>query len=235
MEAASQAARSTPLFRTQRDNRSIYRILKEKGVSPTLTQAIIAGDIAEVKALINNGADVNIVESSGRTPLRVAITYHDEKAASVLLDAGADPSKPSFNRLYVIPRSEAPISLLADECLNMARNDNRRGDSKRRAECDKHLYRLLRAHGASPTLVQAIALDDSGEANKMIAHNADMNVGDDGHGSALAVAVEMNNRPMVMQLLAAGADAKRGDARNMSAIQVASTKHDKAMLQLLRH
>lgn len=47
--------------------------------------------IQTIQFLIDNGADVNITNSNGKTPLHIACEKGEYKGAMILLDAGADP------------------------------------------------------------------------------------------------------------------------------------------------
>jgi hypothetical protein len=45
-----------------------------------------------IRALLKKGADPNIRDSNGYTPLRQSVMWHNKKATRVLLEAGADPN-----------------------------------------------------------------------------------------------------------------------------------------------
>ncbi len=62
-----------------------------------------------VKFLINNGADVNLVDKTGSTPLMLAVSGSDISIVTMLLSAGAN--------------SEA-VNLNGDTAISLAVNDD---------------------------------------------------------------------------------------------------------------
>jgi len=94
----------TPLaIAKQRGHTEIVELLKKHGaiedtaaVSPetettsSLHEAIVAGDIDEIKRLIDEGADVNAKDESGYTALYYAIWNEDKALIELLVSKGAD-------------------------------------------------------------------------------------------------------------------------------------------------
>src|SRR5690242_10531791 len=58
----------------------------------SLFDAVAAGDLARVEALLAGGADPNPFDAEGRTPLTVAAENGHEALVQALLVGGADPS-----------------------------------------------------------------------------------------------------------------------------------------------
>ncbi|EPX57971.1 Ankyrin repeat protein [Cystobacter fuscus DSM 2262] len=58
----------------------------------SLFDAVVAGDVSRVEALLAGGADPNPFDAEGRTPLMLAAERGEEPLARVLLAGGADPS-----------------------------------------------------------------------------------------------------------------------------------------------
>ncbi len=56
----------------------------------SLHDAVASGDLAEVKRLINKGADVNAEDSMGLTPLHMAAGMGRKGAVELLISKGAD-------------------------------------------------------------------------------------------------------------------------------------------------
>jgi hypothetical protein len=56
----------------------------------TLHDAVIGGDVNEVKSLLSNGADINQKNRMGGTPLHTAITNRQKAIAEMLIARGAD-------------------------------------------------------------------------------------------------------------------------------------------------
>ncbi|MGI9297669.1 MAG: ankyrin repeat domain-containing protein [Gammaproteobacteria bacterium] len=68
-----------------------------------LFAAFKAGDVAEVKRLLDAGADPNAANKNGLTALMLAVLREYAEVVKMLLSAGADPnaSKPGFNALHL--------------------------------------------------------------------------------------------------------------------------------------
>jgi uncharacterized protein len=58
----------------------------------TLLQAVLLRDRSAVERFIADGADVNVTEDDGTTPLMRAVHGHSPEIAKLLIDAGADVS-----------------------------------------------------------------------------------------------------------------------------------------------
>lgn len=59
--------------------------------------AIRNGNLAIIKLLLDNHADVHVDTAIGNTPLHLAVYYNHHQAAELLLKAGADVNKPNAN------------------------------------------------------------------------------------------------------------------------------------------
>ena len=57
-----------------------------------LIRAVVDANADQVKQLIDLGADVNLRDEEGRTPLILAVQYHQPDVIDMLLLAGADPT-----------------------------------------------------------------------------------------------------------------------------------------------
>src|SRR5437867_4217380 len=56
-----------------------------------VADAAMRGDAAAVRALLREGADVNIAEGDGMTALHFAAEHGDPEVAALLLESGANP------------------------------------------------------------------------------------------------------------------------------------------------
>ena len=66
---------------------------KHDGCAP-LHFAAMTGNVAHVTALCEKGADVNVLEVHGQTPVFTAMIKNHEKVVRTLIEAGADITKP---------------------------------------------------------------------------------------------------------------------------------------------
>ena len=78
-------------------------------MSQQLIDKCAEGDTAAVKALINEGVDVNYRGTHGNTPLGYSAYNGHGEIALLLLDAGADPNIPAFD-------GWSPLALAVYEC-----------------------------------------------------------------------------------------------------------------------
>jgi hypothetical protein len=74
--------------------------------SLSLLQAVTSRDEGAVKALLSEGADVNVRNNSGQTPLILAIVSGQDHLLTLLLEAGADPSLRDHTQLNAVDWAE---------------------------------------------------------------------------------------------------------------------------------
>lgn len=72
---------------------AVMAVDSEFMVAAQLLSAARNGDITQVQSLVNNGADVNFVDSTGLSIVCTALMNNDVKAAQILQMYGADASK----------------------------------------------------------------------------------------------------------------------------------------------
>lgn len=189
------------------DDATIKRVL-EKGVNiivrkkrgrrktvegPALHWAVIRGDEALAVLLLENGAEVNAVNSNGETALHIAVAMCHEGMVSLLLGKGADrftkdirAGVPLDNA--ICPRTPYPskvvMLLLADTDVNF-------------------LYR----NGLKPIhLVALYSNDDAAEFDSLLAKGASFTDRCNTGETALHFAAERGNEKIVRLLVDKGAD-----------------------------
>ena len=160
--------------------------------TPGLLQALNNGDIAAVRALARNAAEINRAEADGTTPLHVAVLRNDSERIDVLLRAGANVK--TSTRYGVTPLYLA--------CVN--------GNAS--------VIEKLLAAGADPnsalpegeTALMTAARTGTVPAIKtLLAHGASVNAKEGWKGqTALMWAVAENNAEAAKVLIDAGADIK---------------------------
>lgn len=112
-------------------------------VTPFISAAA-RGDVSELGRLLEEGADINGQNENGWTALKQAVVNNEQAAAQFLLEAGAKPNIPSFDK------KTCPIH-------NAVRNKN------------TELVGLLLRHGARVDVIDAdgkLPLDYANETNQ---------------------------------------------------------------------
>jgi ankyrin repeat protein len=154
------------------------------------------GDCVEYddfKFLLSKGADPDVQNSKGETPLHVASKYPDWRPVKWLLESGADPNSTD-------KEGETPIEKQAEE--------------------DYFGYRLahLRKHGAKTTkfstdIVNAARYGDTAKVEEFLQSGVGVNTKDDSERTALHYAGQHGDKALVLLLLAYDADVNARDDR----------------------
>ncbi len=158
-----------------------------------ISDAAKNSDIARVKALLAQKADVNGAQGDGMTALHWAAFRDDAEMTQMLLKAGANVK--ATTRIGSIP----PLSLAAKngnpEIIEALLNAGAGANDKT-------------ATGA--TVLMAAALSGNAEAVKvLIAHGADVNARENANGQTALMFAAWENRPEVIKaLVSKGADLK---------------------------
>lgn len=92
-----------------------------------LVHAVIHNRIDLIKVLVHSGANLNLLDSSGASPLAYAVDFHDEKMTQALLDAKADPNFSAKNKLtpLIISAQDNQLSLVKILISSKAIIDNK--------------------------------------------------------------------------------------------------------------
>ncbi len=162
------------------------------GVSP-IADAAMQADVAAVRALIGQGADVNAAEGDGMTALHWAAERGSQELATVLLRAGADPRAETrigrHTPLHVAAKNGNPavVRLLVDAGADV---------------------RALTTTGAAP-LHFAAASGNAEAVAILLDKGADVNVREPQWGQTpLMFAAAAGRTAVVRSLLARGADMR---------------------------
>ena len=140
--------------------------LKGPGGSTPLMYAVLYGDVATVRQLIEHGADVNASNDAGATALMWAM--EDPDKVRLLLDHGADPNATSVDNRTPLAialgtrGSLAVVKLLLDHRANLDAKNYRGRSLFARAGGDEAVLHTLMDHGVKleqlgPALGSAIA------------------------------------------------------------------------------
>jgi len=204
-----------------------------------------------IRALLNAGADVNVVDQHERDPLLSwAILTSRRETARLLLERGARVDiagrfGASALHLAAMKHDSDLVQLLLERgALVNAKNDD--GDTPlhwaaRNSQTPN--MRLLMAHGSDinaldaigePPLVEAICYGNADCVKLLLARGALVNTKDSGGDTPLAYAVERNNTEYVRLLLARGANANSQDIHGSTPLQDAYQLHNTAIIKMLK-
>jgi len=97
-------------------------IVKPVEVSP-LCNAVITGNIEEVKRLLNNGVDVN-AKSNGMMPIHYAAKYNRVEIIKTLITAGSEIHKPCDKGYTALRHAQKTKAVDAELFLKRFKNKN---------------------------------------------------------------------------------------------------------------
>lgn len=169
-------------------------------VAGSLSDAVVAGDVARAQALIEAGADLDQPVALGLTPLMQAANREDVEMVHLLLDAGAD-----LNATGLAGMTALHVAVRADSAEVVAALFERGADPKRRSTGGMDAVAYAAASGA----VKVIDLF----ADLGLDFDAPSEVTSGGHGhprdfgsTPLGLAVRAGQVEAVERLLQRGAD-----------------------------
>ena len=212
------------LMRFAIKNKECYQALRQYGFLAMLHEAIQAGDAADVKVQLDQGADVNGMDRDGQTPLIAALQTRNFAIAKLLISRGADVNE--MTQYGQTPLIEA-LQYGYDEIAQLL--ISRGADVNRATEYETPLYAarlgkksppkvvvLLKAKGAHLTLIEAIELRDAEAVRDRLRAGEDVNRiplqfssphnpgTPNPYGAPLFVAIRAQNPEIVRLVLTAG-------------------------------
>jgi quinoprotein dehydrogenase-associated probable ABC transporter substrate-binding protein len=182
-----------------------------------LQQALIQASPAMVAFLIQHGADVNMRDHDGWTPIMTAAYNDGADNIKVLAAHGADPNVMS-------PQNLTPLGVAVQYGKEKA--------ALALLEVGANAGRAVGEGGYTP-LMLASANDAQQLAKALIQKGADVNARNAGGVTALMMAAAGGHAEMASLLLGAGANLKATTDRGDTALSIARAKGDDRMVKLL--
>ena len=193
-----------------------------KALGPLLLQAAREGDAVKVRQLLGRGAEVDVQDGQGNTPLLLATAANHIEVARSLLLHGASPNLKNQmqDSAYLLAGAQGRLEIVRMTLSYGAdlKSTNRYGGTALIPACERghvETVRLLIAAGVDlnhvnrlgwTCLLEAIVLSDGGPAHQHI----------------------------VSQLIDAGADLNLPDRQGVTPLQHAQQRGQRVIAQLLR-
>jgi ankyrin repeat protein len=165
-----------------------------------LLAACEKGDALEVRKLLGEGVSPNAARSSGASALTYAIAGRHTEVARLLLEAKADPNRPSFGMPPLFLASEKGDVKTVELLLRHGADVNARLDA-----VDEE---LKVRNGDTPLIASAATGISSATARVLIKAGADVNARADNGKTAVIQAVASENLDVLKALLEAKADVR---------------------------
>lgn len=134
-----------------------------KGASQTLEEAVAAGDLAELKKLLDEGADINTQCFDGQNLLACALDHQNPEIASFVMEQGIDIDPENASMTPLEAAIETGAAEIIDLLLKRGVDLNRKGSTAEGyplhrlawGYLDPGLFRDFLAAGADPSLLNA--------------------------------------------------------------------------------
>ena len=159
--------------------------------TPQLIQAVQSGHMRLIGQLINGGAQVNAIDTLGRTVVHYAVSMNNQEALKFLLDNGAD--------------------------ANLADNDGNTLLDMWHKHKNEEMLALLQAAGAKPLdLFQAAANNDRASAERLLTADEDAKAENDVGKVPFDIAIEAEHYALAAILLKAAVGINGRDKKGWS-------------------
>lgn len=197
-------------------NRLLVPFISDKAcLSMQLFPACAIGDLATVEKLLNIGADINVQEVEGETPLMYAAANGRVEVVKYLIKRGADIHRKSNNNQTALGRATAfgrveVVRVLLENNANVEESMNQ---------------------GGRPLMYT----DNIAIVKMLINKGANINA-QDGAGVTALMAASANGRDdIVKELIYNGADINLKDKQGRTPLMWATERGHKSIIYILQH
>jgi len=250
---------NTPLYLAAMEGRQdLVELLTAKGAAPisAIHLAARVGDLAKVRSLIEAGANVDVRDKGGQTPLFPAVLTDNIDVAQFMIAKGADVNatdKTGQTALHgaAISGCKDAVELLLAKGANVNAADR---DGKTPLHLVFHsrrmdLVELLIAKGADVnaritggpfpksigvTPLHRAAGRDAELVRLLLAKGAEINAQTSEGVTPLYIACQRGDKDVVTLLLAKGADVNVKDSEGQTALSLAKQQNHEEVAELLR-
>jgi len=226
--------------------------------SHPIQDAVVNGDLETIEALVATGADLDVEDNRGRTPLYYASWYGRPEITKYLLSKGADPAKGAAAKGYRNALHEAAYNghvEVAEILIAHGMDVNCRTSAQHTplhiAAWHRYpeMVRLLISKGADvdaqdrdkhtaltyyPSIIEKKNKEYKEVVEILLDAGADIDHVDGHGGTALLAACVLRSKEVVALLLKRGANPNLGDRDNLSPLDYAVQKGYIEIVDLLR-
>ena len=249
----TRSTRKKSRRRMRKTTRSTRRTRKMKGgnkeLNDKLKTAVTTGTLEEVEALLNAGADPNLMGNNGPIVFRPYKNSHKMRSETLrqeiveaLLNAGADPKTTDINGVTLLTFAALHDHTDVIKALIVKGIDQHHLDTTLSYTSSLNVFRLLLDAGANPNAVknlgQPVLLKSIQQADVEIIEallnaGADINARDPDGKTALIIAIEWKHLDIIEALLNAGADIHAEDAAGRTALSIATEGRYEPAVELI--
>jgi len=233
------------------DGTVVNRRCGSKKESYPLIEGTKANLTSEVKCLLKHGADINLTDSNGHTPLHVAIRNRSVSLTKKLLKKGAKRTLPDNENLTPLHlavqmdcRDIIEILLKYNDEVNV-KGGKHKETPLHMAVCQQNpnVVEVLLKNGAdlsitdidNMTVLHRAVWMDNCEITKLLVHHKDIlnSKGGENEETPLHMAVCMSNKDMVKLLLEKGVDLSIMDIEKMTVLHNAVLLNNLEIIETL--